>query len=149
MHIHKLKEVTMPKYDVTKLNFGIDKLLAMTTNPRHRFLLQAYSRHRYLEVAGRHEEIFAPEMMPPSLCYHFHAGGMNAKLEGQDGVKSLYRMWAETNQSIFYVDALASARFSLRHDPKESPFQEECRGGRERDVSVFELPRDGLAPAMI
>jgi hypothetical protein len=30
--------------------------------------------------------------------------GMNAKLEGQDGVKSLYRMWAETNQSIFYVE---------------------------------------------
>jgi hypothetical protein len=23
----------------------------------------AYSRHRYLEVAGRYEEIFAPEMM--------------------------------------------------------------------------------------
>jgi len=42
--------------------------------------------------------------MAPSPCYHFHAGGMNAKLEGQDGVKSLYRMWAETNQSIFYVE---------------------------------------------
>jgi hypothetical protein len=47
----------MPKYDVTKLNVGIDKLLAVTTNPRHRSLLQAYSRHRYLEVAGRYEEI--------------------------------------------------------------------------------------------
>jgi hypothetical protein len=51
----------MAKYDVTKLNVAIDKLLETTTNSRHRFLLQAYSRHRYLEVAGRYEEIFAPE----------------------------------------------------------------------------------------
>jgi hypothetical protein len=94
----------MPKHDITKLNVAIDKLLAVAQSPRHRFLLQAYSRHRYLEVAGRYEEIFAPEMMTPNLCYHFHVGGMNAKLEGQDGVKSLYRMWAETNQSIFYAE---------------------------------------------
>jgi hypothetical protein len=65
----------MSKYDVTKLNVGIDKLLTVTTNPRHRFLLQAYSRHRHLEVAGRYEEIFAPEMMVPNPVYHFHAGG--------------------------------------------------------------------------
>jgi hypothetical protein len=97
-------EIAMPKYDITKLNVGIEKCLAVTTNPRHRFLLQAYSRHRYLEVAGRYDEIFAPEMMAPNPSYHFHAGGMNAKLEGQGNVKSLYRMWAETNQSIFYVE---------------------------------------------
>jgi hypothetical protein len=93
----------MAKYDVTKLNVAIDQLLAVTTNPRHRFLLQAYSRHRYLEVAGRYEEIFAPEMMAPNPCYHFVAEGMNAKLEGQEAVKILCRMWAETNQSIFYI----------------------------------------------
>jgi hypothetical protein len=94
----------MPKYDVTKLNVAIDKLLAVTTNPRHRFLLQAYSRHRYLEVAGRYEEIFAPDMMAPNPCYHFQAEGMHTRLEGQEAVKSLYRMWAETNQSIFYIE---------------------------------------------
>ena len=32
----------MAKYDVTKLNVAIDKLLQTTTNPRHQFLLQAY-----------------------------------------------------------------------------------------------------------
>jgi hypothetical protein len=52
-------------------------------------------------VAGRYEEIFAPEMMAPNPSYHFHAGGMNAKLEGQNNVKSLYRAWAETSQCIF------------------------------------------------
>jgi hypothetical protein len=94
----------MPKYDVTKLNVGIEKCLAVTTNPRHRFLLQAYYRHRFLEVAGRYDEIFAPEMMVPNPVYHFHAGGTPADLRGQDNVKGLYHMWAETNQSIFFAE---------------------------------------------
>ena len=42
----------MPKFDVTKLNVAIDRLLETTQNPRHRFLLMAYSRHQYLEVGA-------------------------------------------------------------------------------------------------
>jgi hypothetical protein len=68
----------MPKFDVTKLNVAIDKVLETTENPRHRFLLQAYSRHRYLEVAGRYEEIFAPEMMSMDPVYHMHADNTDA-----------------------------------------------------------------------
>lgn len=94
----------MPKFDVTKLNVAIDRLLETTTNPRHRFMLQAYSRHRYLEVAGRYEEIFAPDMMSMHPFYVFKAAGNDASLGGQDNVKSLYRFWAETNQSIFFVE---------------------------------------------
>jgi hypothetical protein len=93
----------MPKFDVTKLNVAIDNLLEATRNPRHRFLLQAYSRHRYLEVAGRYEEIFAPDMMSMEPVYHVHADDTDAILRGQDEVKRLYRMWAETNQSIFFL----------------------------------------------
>jgi hypothetical protein len=95
----------MPKFDITKLNIAIDKLLETTENPRHRFLLQSYSRHRYLEIAGRYEEIFAPDMMSMDPVYHFHAGGNDIVLRGQDQVKSLYRMWAETNQSIFFIES--------------------------------------------
>jgi hypothetical protein len=94
----------MPKFDITKLNVAIDKLLETTENPRHGFLLQAYSRHRYLEVAGRYEEIFAPDMMSMDPVYHFHQAGVETVVRGQDQVKSLYRMWAETNQSIFFVE---------------------------------------------
>jgi hypothetical protein len=94
----------MAKFDITKLNVAIDRALETTTNPRHRFLLIAYSRHRYLEVAGRYEEIFAPEMMAMDPAYHFSFGGINVDLQGQDQVKSLYRMWAETNQSIFFIE---------------------------------------------
>lgn len=94
----------MARLDITRTNAAIERLLETTDNPRHRFLLQAYYRHRYLELAGRYEEIFAPDMMAEHPTYHFHAAGNNAKLDGQEAVKSLYRMWAETNQSIFYVE---------------------------------------------
>jgi hypothetical protein len=94
----------MAKHDITMTNVAVRRLLETTTNPRHRFLLMAYDRHRNLEMAGRFEEIFAPEMMADKPVYHFHANKTNAKLEGQDAVKSLYRMWAETNQSIFYTE---------------------------------------------
>ena len=94
----------MAKFDVTKLNVAIDKLLETTENPRHRFLLQSYSRHRYLEVAGRYEEIFVPDMMSMDPVYHFHQAGVTTVAKGQDEVKGLYRMWAQTNQSIFFVE---------------------------------------------
>ena len=95
----------MTKHDVTKTNLAVEKLLEVTDNPRHRFLLQAFHRHRYLEISGRYEEIFAPEMMNSNPAYHMHIGETNAALEGQEQIKSLYRMWAETHQCIFYAEA--------------------------------------------
>jgi hypothetical protein len=67
-------------------------------------MLQAYSRHRALEVAGRYEEIFAPDMMSMNPFYVFKFAGNDASLAGQDNVKSLYRFWAETDQSIFFIE---------------------------------------------
>lgn len=93
-----------PNLDVRKTNRAIDALLAITTNPRHRFLLQAYYRHRFLEIAGRYEEIFAPEMMAKEPVYHFKVGGMDATLGGAEAVKGLYGLWAQTSQATFYVD---------------------------------------------
>src|SRR5580658_5070110 len=72
-----------------------------TTNPRHRFLLMAYDRHRNLEMAGRFDEIFAPEMMAEKPVYHVHADKTNAKLEGQDAVKS-HRERASRRRRHFY-----------------------------------------------
>ena len=90
----------MPKFDITKLNVAVDKLLETTENPRHRFLLQAFGRHRYLEVAGRYEEICAPDMTITDPVYRFRYTGLEFELRGQDQVRSLYRMWAETNQAL-------------------------------------------------
>lgn len=94
----------MPKFDVTKINVAIDRLLEKTENLRHRYMLMAYSLHRYLVVAGRYEEIFAPDMMSLHPEYYIMGAGSNAHLSGQDNIKALYRFWAETNQSIFFVE---------------------------------------------
>ena len=91
--------------DITKTNDAIDRLLAVTHNPRHRFLLQSYYRHRFLEIAGRYEEIFTPEMTVDVPVYHFNYTGIVTTLKGTEAVQGLYGMWAETHQSIFYVES--------------------------------------------
>ena len=94
----------MTKLDVTKTNDAIDRLMAVTTNRRHRFMLLAYYRHRFLEIAGRYEEIFAPDMMVESPTYRFKLAGIDATLPGAETVKGLYGMWAKSHQSVFYVE---------------------------------------------
>ncbi|MGJ7508654.1 hypothetical protein [Variovorax sp. GT1P44] len=93
-----------PNLDVRKTNRAIDELLKVTTNPRHRFMLEAYHRHRFLEIAGRYEEIFAPDMTVANPTYHFEVAGNSATLEGAESVKGFYAVWAQTNQSIFYAE---------------------------------------------
>lgn len=94
----------LPKLDVTTLNVAVDRLLEKTTHPRHRFLLMAYARHRMLEVAGRYKEIFVPEMTVPEPVYHFDLMGAKFAARGRTQVEGLYRMWAQTHQSVFYVE---------------------------------------------
>jgi hypothetical protein len=98
------EEASVITHDITKTNQAVRHLIDKTENPRHRFLLIAYDRHRNLEMAGRYEEIFASDMMVETPVYHLHANEIDAKLEGKEAVKGLYRMWAETNQSIFYTE---------------------------------------------
>ena len=92
----------MLNLDITKANIGIDKLLAITTNPRHRYILMNYSRHRYLEFSGRYDEVLADDMMVANPVYNLHALGFNTTITGKDNVRNLYKYWAETNQCIFY-----------------------------------------------
>ena len=94
----------MAKFDITKMNAAVDKLLENTENPKHRFMLQAFGRHRYLEVAGRYEEILTPDMTITDPVYRFRYTDLEFELRGQDQVRSLYRMWAETNQVIFFPE---------------------------------------------
>lgn len=51
----------MLEFDITQTNQTVRNLLEVTENPRHRFMLEAYDRHRNLEMAGRYKEIFTPE----------------------------------------------------------------------------------------
>ncbi len=92
----------MLNLDITQANVGIDKLLAVTTNPRHRYILMNYSRHRYLEFSGRYDEVLADDMMVDRPVYNLHALGFNTTITGKDQVRDLYKYWADTNQCIFY-----------------------------------------------
>jgi hypothetical protein len=92
----------MLNLDITKSNVGIDNLLAVTTNPRHRYILMAYSRHRYLEFSGRYDEVLSDDMMVDVPMYNLHALGFNTTISGKDDVRALYKYWADTNQCIFY-----------------------------------------------
>ncbi|WP_433733247.1 hypothetical protein ACQP0C_13395 [Nocardia sp. CA-129566] len=76
----------------------------MTENPRHRHLLEAYNRHRYLEMAGRFEEIFEPDMTVANPVYRFETLEQKLRLEGVDQVQAVYRAWTETDQCVFYAE---------------------------------------------
>jgi hypothetical protein len=92
--------------DITKTNVAVTELIERTENPRHRYLLEAYDRHRNLEHAGRFEEIFTPEMTVERPVYRFNMIGQPPiVLEGREQVEPVYRLWAETNQSIFYNES--------------------------------------------
>jgi hypothetical protein len=94
----------MLNLDITQSNIAIDRLLEKTTNPRHRFILMNYSRHRYLEFSGRYDEVLTDEMMVENPVYNLHALGFNTTVTGRDEVRKLYKNWAETNQCIFYAE---------------------------------------------
>lgn len=100
-----MAQVDVRQLDITKTNLAVQELIEATDNPRHRYLLQAYDRHRNLEHAGRFEEIFAPEMTVEYPVYRFNMIGQPPiKLEGREQVEPLYRFWAQTHQSIFYTE---------------------------------------------
>jgi len=91
--------------DITEQNRAVERVLEATDNPRHRYLLQAYLRHRYLESAGRYEEILEPELTVEHPVYRFTlAGRPSFTLDGRAQVEALYRHWTETDQSVFYVE---------------------------------------------
>ncbi|MCB0870405.1 MAG: hypothetical protein KDB52_06195 [Solirubrobacterales bacterium] len=94
----------MSRFDITKTNEAVERLLEETENPRHRFLLQNYNRHRYLEMAGRWEEIFAPDMTIEHPVYRFNYLGQVFTMDGAAEVQATYREWAETDQCIFYTE---------------------------------------------
>ena len=94
----------MAEFDITKTNVAVDQLLEVTENPRHRYMLQAYNRHRYLEMAGRYEEIFEPAMTVEHPVYRLEYFDQKLKLEGREQVEAMYRDWAQTDQCIFYAE---------------------------------------------
>ena len=98
-------EIDMSRLDITKQNVAVEKVLENTDNPRHRYLLQSYLRHRYLESAGRWEEILDPSLTVDVPHYRFSLTGQAPfTLTGKDQVGMLYGHWTSTDQCVFYVE---------------------------------------------
>lgn len=91
--------------DIAKQNVAVEKVLNVTVNPRHRYMLQAYLRHRYLESAGRWEEILDSALTVAHPYYRFDMITQGRfVLDGRDEVAAVYAHWAATDQSVFYVE---------------------------------------------
>jgi hypothetical protein len=90
--------------DVTQTNAAVESLLECTDNPRHRYLLQNFHRHRYLEIAGRYKEIFAPEMTIEHPIYHFYTRRVPLTLDGRQAVEGRYALWTSTAECVFYTE---------------------------------------------
>lgn len=94
----------MSRFDITQTNAAVERLIETTENQRHLWMLHAYNRHRYLEMAGRWKEIFSPEMTVEHPVYHFNVFGINTVLEGAEAVQAVYSEWSSTAQCVFYTD---------------------------------------------
>jgi hypothetical protein len=95
----------MSQLDITKQNVAVEKVLETTNSPRHRYLLQSYLRHRYLESAGRYQEILDPALTVEHPFYRFSLIGQpRFTLDGREQVASLYGHWTATDQCVFYVE---------------------------------------------
>lgn len=93
----------MSRFDITQTNVAVRRLIETTDNPRHKWMLQAYDRHRNLEMAGRWKEILAPEMTVEHPRYHFNVFGINTVLDGAEAVQAVYEEWSRTAQCVFYT----------------------------------------------
>ncbi len=101
----EIRTIDMSRLDITEQNVAVEKVLANTDNPRHRYLLQSYLRHRYLESAGRWEEILDPSLTVDEPFYRFSLAGREPfTLSGKDQVAMLYGHWTATDQCVFYVE---------------------------------------------
>ncbi|MEA2482168.1 MAG: hypothetical protein QOC55_115 [Thermoleophilaceae bacterium] len=97
--------IDVQQLDIREQNRAVERVLEATENPRHRYLLESYLRHRYLESAGRYEAILEPELTVDDPVYRFALFGRPSfKLEGREQVATLYRHWTETDQCVFYVE---------------------------------------------
>lgn len=53
----------MRNLNITKCNVAIDRLLEVTTNSGHPYILMSYARHRHLEFSGNYEDVLTDHMM--------------------------------------------------------------------------------------
>ena len=92
------------KYDIRRLTLAADTLLEKNTNPRHRRILSNYRRHAMLEVSGRYEEIFMPEMTVENPFYRISSADGVLELDGLEAVKGFYQSLIDKNSTVMLLE---------------------------------------------
>jgi hypothetical protein len=93
----------MPR-DLTDLTRAADKALARLTNPLHRKIIANYRLHAMLEVSGRWEEIFAPDMTVEHPFYRIASAQGVLELDGAEQVKTFYKGLVASDATVMILD---------------------------------------------
>jgi YD repeat-containing protein len=122
-----MKDLSVAKLDITTLTRAADELLARVENPRHRRILTNYRRHALLEVTGRWERIFVPEMTVDHPVCYLNINRTSATLDGLEEVTAFYRtlLGSGTNVIVLEDEQLAVADWGLA---TEATFNSYARG---------------------
>lgn len=94
----------MAKLDITELTKAADDLLRIVENPLHRQILENYRRHSLLEVTGRWQDIFAPDMTVEHPIYFLNTAGSSVTLDGFDEVSGFYRTLVDTGSNVILLE---------------------------------------------
>ena len=81
----------------------IDLLIESTADPVHRAILVNYRRHGLLEVAGRYDELLAPDMTVRHPHYRIFEGGNGVILDGLAAVRDFYRTLADMDMLVMWT----------------------------------------------
>ncbi|HEX4416246.1 MAG TPA: hypothetical protein VH165_00030 [Kofleriaceae bacterium] len=85
------RDERVKQLDVTNFPREFDKMIAAASNPRHRQMLEVVRRHYILELCGRMEELFAPDMMVEDPVYYLNLDDSSRTLRGREQVMGFYR----------------------------------------------------------
>lgn len=95
----------MAKRDITKAAEAAEKLLKRPEiTPHQRRILENYRRHVLLEVAGRWEEIFVPEMTVESPLYVVNRTHQRTVLDGRGPVREFYADQAKDGGHVTVIE---------------------------------------------
>src|SRR5262245_6371354 len=81
----------MKKLDITNVPRELDELIHASSSRRHRQILENVRRHYLLELTGRIEELFAPDMTVEEPVYHIDMDGDSRTLRGREQVATFYK----------------------------------------------------------
>ncbi len=92
------------KRDVKDLTAAAEKALTRLTNPLHRKIAANYRLHAMLEVSGRWEEIFAPDMTVDHPFYRVASPAGLVELDGREQVQGFYKSLVDTDTTVMILD---------------------------------------------